>query len=188
MKPIALYQGGAPNAMAMMGHGVAEGIGKVGQLYAQGIMSASKDIASQIEEYGKIKKSATALKSFVSNLKDDEGGVISSLKALMENPEVSDADRVKFGTDVVGKYAQTVFDLQKIQEANKGRLDLQSLKSGAAAGVALPPLPTVTPSPKRQSTTQSTEQADNKINFNTSKAGDVDLNVNPFNNPYPRIK
>ena len=172
----------------MMGQGVAEGIGRIGQLYAQGIMSASKDIAGQIEEYGKIKKSATALKSFVSNLNDDEGGVVSSLKALMENPEISDADRVKFGTDIVGKYAQTVFDLQKIKEANKGRLDLQAIKSDAAAGGILPPLPMVTPSPLRQSTTQSTEAAGDKINFNTSRAGDVDLNVSPFSNPYPRTK
>ena len=65
MKPIALYQGGAPATLSQMGQGVAEGIGRVGELYGAGISAIGKDISKGIDaifEYKQITDSANALK------------------------------------------------------------------------------------------------------------------------------
>jgi hypothetical protein len=133
-KPLNLYQGGAPVTFSQMGQGVAEGVGKIGQLYAQGILSGSKDISDTISEYNKTNKSAAALKSFLDSLNDDESGVISAAKAMMENPEISNADKVRFGSDVVSRQIQNLFDLQKIKEQNKGRKDMQALRASGGGG------------------------------------------------------
>lgn len=45
-RPINLYQGGAPATFSQMGQGVAEGIGKVGELYARGISSIANSLGS----------------------------------------------------------------------------------------------------------------------------------------------
>ena len=186
-----------PAAMSMMGQGVAEGMAKAGELYGKGLQSFGEQIGAGIQSaagaYANAQdanKTAAAVKKFAATMPDvkTEGSMGYMLNQLLNDPNLSNAQVAKFGTSAVSDYFKNMMDLRRIQEINRGRLNLQAIKSDAAAGGILPPLPMVTPSPLRQSTIQSTEAAGDKINFNTSRAGDVDLNVSPFSNPYPRTK
>lgn len=137
MKPIALYQGGAPATFSQMGQGVAEGIGRVGELYAKGISGVSNAITSAIDEYAQkqqINKSAKALQEFVSTLPSEDGSVGQALQAYMSDPEMSNLDKVRFGQSVIGDYFKNMLDLRRIQETNKGRLDVAGMRAGGGGG------------------------------------------------------
>ena len=136
MKPTALYQGGAPATFSQMGQGVAEGIGRVGELYAKGIGNVSNAITSVIDDYAQkqqVNKSADALQKFANTLPAEEGSVGQALQTYMSDPSVSNLDKVKFGQSVIGDYFKNMMDIRKIQEANRGRLDLQGMKGQGGA-------------------------------------------------------
>jgi hypothetical protein len=141
MKPIALYQGGAPATLSQMGQGVAEGIGRVGELYAKGISGVSNAITSAIGEYAQkqqINKSANALQKFASTLPSEEGSVGQALQAYMSDPEISNLDKVRFGQSVIGDYFKNMLDLRRIQEANRGRMDLQGMRTSGGTTESSP--------------------------------------------------
>jgi hypothetical protein len=137
MKPIALYQGGAPATFSQMGQGVAEGIGRVGELYGAGISAIGKEISKGIDavfEYKQITDSANALKKAVKSLPDDDYGSKSFMLSFLEDPRVSDLQKTKMGSELLSGAFRNLLDLRRIQETNKGRLDVAGMRAGAGGG------------------------------------------------------
>lgn len=154
MKPIPLYQGGAPATFSQMGQGVAEGIGRIGELYGAGISSIGKSISQGIDavsEYKQITDSANALKKAVKSLPDDDYGSKSFMMEFLDNPEISDAQKVRMGSGIMEGAIRNMFDIRKIQETNRGRLDLQGMRGaqGGQESMVLPPMPTGMANPLR---------------------------------------
>jgi hypothetical protein len=53
----------------------------------------------------------------------------------MNDPAVSNYDKVNFGQSVVGDYFKNMMEMRRIQEMNKGRMDLQGMR-GAQGGAS----------------------------------------------------
>jgi hypothetical protein len=56
----------------------------------------------------------------------------------MSDPEISNLDKVRFGQSVIGDYFRNMLDLRRIQETNKGRLDLQGMRTSGGTTESSP--------------------------------------------------
>jgi hypothetical protein len=141
-KPQMLFGYQPPAAMSMMGQGVAEGMAKVGEIYGKGLASMGENLAKGITTAAstyaqgqQINKSADALQKFANTLPSEEGSVGQALQSYMNDPAVSNYDKVNFGQSVVGDYFKNMMEMRRIQEMNKGRMDLQGMR-GAQGGAS----------------------------------------------------
>lgn len=142
-KPTALFQGQAPQAMAMMGQGVAEGMARVGELYGKGMQSLGQGIGAGIESFAdayaknkQINNTADAVRKFAATMpdKDTEGSMGYMLNEFLQDPQLSNSQVAQFGTSAVGDYIKNMFEMSRIREMNKGRMDVAGLRAGAGGG------------------------------------------------------
>ena len=156
-----------PAAMSQMGQGVAEGMAKAGQLYGEGLASMGKSIGqgivsatSAIADYKQITDSANALKKAVKSLPDDDYGSKEFMMSFLEDPSISDLQKSKMGGDMLGAAVKNMMELRRIQEMNRGRLDLQGMRGqGGTAPVRF------------QSYDLNQPYQDEDIQFNGSSSG-----------------
>mgnify|MGYP003349705970 CR=1 FL=1 len=166
-KPQMLFGYQPPAAMSQMGQGVAEGMAKAGQLYGEGLASMGKSIGqgivsatSAIADYKQITDSANALKKAVKSLPDDDYGSKEFMMSFLEDPSISDLQKSKMGGDMLGAAVKNMMELRRIQEMNRGRLDLQGMRGqGGTAPVRF------------QSYDLNQPYQDEDIQFNGSSSG-----------------
>ena len=138
-KPTPMYQGNAPQSMSMMGQGIVEGMAKASDLYARGMESAGKSLGGGITgaagayaDAQNINKTADAVRKFAATMPDvnTKGSTGYMLNEFLQNPELSNAQVAHFGTSAVSDYLKNMFEMSRIREMNKGRLDVAGAKGG----------------------------------------------------------
>jgi hypothetical protein len=144
-KPQMLFGQQAPQSISMMGQGVADSGARMAQMYAQGLESIGKNVGNAIlqtagiyENEQQTNQAADAVKKFISVMpdKETEGSMGFMLNQYVKDPNVSNAQIAKFGTGAISEYMKSVFDMQRIREQNKGRLDVAGMRAAGGGGQA----------------------------------------------------
>lgn len=138
-KPQMLFGYQPPAAMSMMGQGVAEGMAKVGELYGKGLQSFGEQIGAGIQSAASayanaqnVNKTADAVRKFAATMPDvdTEGSTGYMLNQFLQDPNLSNAQVAQFGTSAVSDYLKNMFEMSRIREMNKGRLDVAGARAG----------------------------------------------------------
>lgn len=142
-KPTPMYQGNAPQSMSMMGQGIVEGMAKASDLYARGMESAGKSLGGGITgaagayaDAQSINSTADAVKKFAATMPDvkTEGSMGYMLNQFLQDPKLSNAQVAQFGMSAVSDYLKNMFEMSRIREMNKGRLDVAGMRAGGGGG------------------------------------------------------
>lgn len=139
MKPYSLYQGTAPQTFSMMGQGVAEGMGKIGELYGKGIQSIGQSIASGMNAYMEDKDSGKTIKALekTADLIQDPQQK-SALLGFLKDDNLSNVQKAKMGSGLFN----TLIDyglkaqLQKEEQASRERIaGMRAMGGGEGTGM-----------------------------------------------------
>ena len=139
-RPRELYSGAAPQAMSMMGQGIADayanagriegqGMAAMGQGIAQGLTSAASSIAGAYGDYKKMQSQIKTSEGFYNTMK--EGGYLPpEMTAGIDNTVNSDvyknmgtAEKAQFWGDVKGYTGSALgqyYKMQQIEAEQKG--------------------------------------------------------------------
>lgn len=146
-KPINLYQGAAPAAMAQMGQGMAEVGANIGRTLQRGYESMGQSIAgginTAVDEYLKYKdmksqvgaseKSYNAIKSYLPP--EVQKQFDSQIESINQNPNLSLRDKAAFwdqAKSFIGSSVGQAFQLDKQQKELDARAALQAASEAAA--------------------------------------------------------
>jgi hypothetical protein len=114
---------------------------KAGELYGKGLQSFGEQIGAGIQSAAgayanaqDVNKPAAAVKKFAATMPDvkTEGSTGYMLNQFLNDPELSNAQIAKFGTSAVSDYLKNMFELNRIREMNKGRLDVAGMRAGGS--------------------------------------------------------
>lgn len=129
-KPRELYSGAAPQAMSMMGQGIADAYANVGRIQgqgyaalgqgiAQGITSAVSSIAGAVGDYKKmqsqVKADAAAFDSFKNYLPAE---FVQKQQALENDPSASLLDKQQFYQSAKGYLGAAIGQQYKMDQIN----------------------------------------------------------------------
>lgn len=141
-----------PAAMSMMGQGVAEGIGKVGQIYGQGLASMGESIGKGITAaagmYAQGKEAEGNVKSMekmAKTITDDK--IREPLLAYLQDTNISTSQKSKFGMDFFNEAIKNQYLMNLEKEKEKSRMELLRGKQSLVPSAEGIPMPTFGPNP-----------------------------------------
>jgi hypothetical protein len=152
-KPINLYQGGAPSTFSQMGDSsISRGIADAAKTVTEGI---SRGVGALAQGYLQGKEAEGHVKSMEKMAKAiSDKEIRDPLLAYLQDTNISTSQKAKFGMDFFSEAVKNMMEMRRIQEMNRGRLDLQGMREQgmreqAGSAVALPQLPQIASNPAR---------------------------------------
>jgi hypothetical protein len=143
-KPISMFQGPAPQAMAMMGQGLSEAGANIGRFYQQGLSDLGKGIASGIQGAASQYKdlsSAKAANNVTKSILGDEGmyktffpqGTEDQRKSMLDSFNKSiESDGQMGGMQYSSQVMGPLIEQMRLGQQFQQKLQLQGMQEGAA--------------------------------------------------------